>query len=260
MGVMVYSLVLDHIIVAVDNLEQAISDYSDLGFMVTTGGKHASGTTENAIIPFSDGTYIELIALTGDAPNDTSDEDLSSFFNNGEGSTGYALYTDDLDADIEDMRKRGVLVSDIQHGSRAMEDGRVIQWRVAHVDNRIFPLFLQDETPRRWRVPEGERITRHDNGVKGLAQVIFIIDDLHTGIARYRAILGVPPQVDHHAAYFLLEDCLLKITVPMDKKMENHLNVRRDAPYEIRLRTRNDEMVGELDSQKTHGLCIKMVK
>ena len=68
---MVYTLELDHIIVTVDNLNEAIEDYKSLGFRVMYGGKHASGTTHNALIPMSDGAYIELIALTGEEPSDS---------------------------------------------------------------------------------------------------------------------------------------------------------------------------------------------
>ena len=159
----------------------------------------------------------------------------------------------------QDMRSRGVLVTPIRHGSRETEDGRIIKWRIAHVDNRIFPLFVQDETPRRWRVPDSERRTRHDNGARSISKVSFIIDDLHTGIARYRAILGVPPQVDHHAAYFLLHGTLLHISVPMDNAMNHHLETRRDAPYNIEIKTRGDGTPGKLDITKTHGLSIKLV-
>jgi len=257
---MVYTLVLDHIVVAVDDLNQAIEDYKSLGFRVAYGGKHASGTTHNALIPFSDGTYIELIALTGQDKTDADAEDFSSFFQNGTGSAGYALFTDDLDEDIADMKARGVTVTPIRHGSRELTDGRTIKWRIAHVNNNIFPLFIQDETPRHWRVSDSERRTRHENGARGVEKVSFVVEDLHTGIARYRAILGVPPQVDHHAAYFFLESSVLHISVPMDDAMEEHLKTRRNAPYRVTLKIRNDGTPGKLDIQKTHGLNLELVE
>lgn len=256
-----YTLVLDHLIIAVDNLDTAMEDYRSLGFRVMYGGKHASGTTHNAIVPFADGIYLELIALTGESASNTSDTDFANFFENGEGSAGYGLYTDDLNEDVNDMRERGVLVTPIQIGSRELPDGRVVKWRIAYVNNSIFPLFLQDETPRKWRVPDIDRYTNHENGVKGVSQVIFVVDDLHTGIAKYRAILGVPPQVDHHSAYFLLESSLLKISVPMNSDMEAHLKARKDAPYEIHLRVRGGkDEEGELDIAKTRGIRMIMVK
>ena len=259
-SVMVYTLELDHIIVTVDDLDQAIEDYKALGFRVMVGGKHASGTTHNALIPFSDGAYIELIALTGQEASNTDAEDFSRFFQFGEGPAGYALYTDDLDEDVNDMKARGVQISPIRQGNRELPDGRIITWRMAHVDSRLFPLFIQDETLRRWRVPNSERRTHHENGAKGISQVTFVVAGLQTGIARYRAILGVPPQVDHHAAYFLLEGTLLHITVPMDDAMRQHLEKRRDAPYELKLKIRSGAIAGRLDSSKSHGLQMELVE
>ena len=37
-------------------------------FTVTPGGRHADGKTENKLICFRDGSYIELIAFTNDNP------------------------------------------------------------------------------------------------------------------------------------------------------------------------------------------------
>lgn len=44
------SLCLDHAIVAVHDLEQAIHDYRSLGFTVIPGGVHANRATHNALI------------------------------------------------------------------------------------------------------------------------------------------------------------------------------------------------------------------
>ena len=55
---------IDHIVILVRNLEEAIADYTALGFTVTPGGVHADGATHNALVPFDDGSYLELIAFT----------------------------------------------------------------------------------------------------------------------------------------------------------------------------------------------------
>ena len=51
----------DHVVLVVDNLEHAVSAFSNEGFNVVRGG--INGPTHNAIIAFSDATYIELISL-----------------------------------------------------------------------------------------------------------------------------------------------------------------------------------------------------
>ena len=57
---------LDHVIIAVFELDQAVADYRALGFTTIYGGRHANGATHNALVCFQDGTYLELLAPTGD--------------------------------------------------------------------------------------------------------------------------------------------------------------------------------------------------
>jgi len=45
------------------HLDRAVSGYEGLGFVVTPGGEHADGLTRNALIPFKDGSYLELVAF-----------------------------------------------------------------------------------------------------------------------------------------------------------------------------------------------------
>ena len=44
------SLVLDHVVILVAELEAAIANYSALGFAVQRGGTHADGATHNALV------------------------------------------------------------------------------------------------------------------------------------------------------------------------------------------------------------------
>ncbi len=54
---------LDHLVILVRDLARAAPDYERLGFAVTPGGEHADGLTRNALIPFDDGSYIELVSF-----------------------------------------------------------------------------------------------------------------------------------------------------------------------------------------------------
>ncbi len=54
---------LDHLVILVEKLEEAVTGYEVLGFRVTLGGEHADGLTRNALVPFADGTYLELVAF-----------------------------------------------------------------------------------------------------------------------------------------------------------------------------------------------------
>ena len=54
-------MLLDHLVLFVDDLTKAITRFESKGFTVTPGG--TNGPTHNALIVFSNDTYIELIAL-----------------------------------------------------------------------------------------------------------------------------------------------------------------------------------------------------
>src|SRR5262249_58019959 len=53
---------IDHLVVAVPDLDAAIESYQSVGFHVVRGGRHQVGT-HNALVPFADGVYLELIAF-----------------------------------------------------------------------------------------------------------------------------------------------------------------------------------------------------
>ena len=54
-------MLLDHVVLFVDDLDDAVNIFSSHGFTVTPGG--INGPTHNALIAFENETYIELIAL-----------------------------------------------------------------------------------------------------------------------------------------------------------------------------------------------------
>src|SRR2546428_13775555 len=54
---------LDHVVMVARDLASAMDDYRRRGFTVTPGGEHADGLTRNALIPFADGSYLELVAF-----------------------------------------------------------------------------------------------------------------------------------------------------------------------------------------------------
>ena len=247
---------LDHLILTVDDLDLATAHFRELGFTVYYGGTHAAGTTHNTLMNFADGSYLELMALTGEPPQNDA-LDFATLFVEEEGPIGYALLSSDLDADVASLRERGVSVSEVQNGSRARPDGELLRWKLAFVGENRLPILIQDETPRELRVPMTADKVTHPNGVTGIAEVLFLVDELHTGITRYQTLLNVEPQVDEEGTEcFSLGETRVRIRVPMDAEMERHLHLRPNAPYEIILRTSDKSKVGLLDESRTHGLRI----
>jgi hypothetical protein len=183
---------LDHVVIAVSDLEQAMRDYRELGFTVMFGGKHTHSPTHNALIYFSTGAYIELLART-DGEAKTGGVDFSPLIGSGEGLTGYCLGSDNLDADLAGMRARGIAAEPSIDGGRKRADGAQLIWKTGRIGDSFAPFFIQDVTPRDLRVPADPALTMHANGVTALVGVEVITPLTEEVVQHYEKMLGTPP-------------------------------------------------------------------
>src|SRR5690349_22840142 len=118
-------LALDHVIMAVPDLDQATDALERvLGLRATRGGRHPSLGTENAVVPLG-GAYLELVAVTDEQSAAGSAFGRSALAARTDGArfTGWVARTDDLDA-------AGPIVA----LSRETPDGGRITWRMAELD------------------------------------------------------------------------------------------------------------------------------
>ena len=162
---------LDHLVILVRDLDRAAGDYEDLGFAVTPGGTHADGLTRNALVPFRDGTYLELISFLN--PDDARDNvwGWRGFLPRG-GLVDYCAASDDLRGDVNRLRGLGFDVDGPTEGGRRLPDGEEVRWRSASVGQagRTLPLLIEDVTPRGRRVPAGPA-AEHPNGASGIRRL-----------------------------------------------------------------------------------------
>ena len=87
---------LDHLIVAVNNLEEAEQNYQKiLGINPSWRGHHKEWGTSNSLFSFQN-TYLELLAATGEGMG--AQLVKNKIKNDGEGLMGIVLGTDDLEA------------------------------------------------------------------------------------------------------------------------------------------------------------------
>jgi catechol 2,3-dioxygenase-like lactoylglutathione lyase family enzyme len=157
---------IDHVVVVIDDLDAAVKDYTDLGFSVVRGGKHPRGT-HNALVGFSDGSYIELLAFYDPTP----DHRWWATKQRGGGLVDFCMATNDLPADVAAFRKSGVQMSDVFPLSRQRPDGYTVRWVLSvpgDTFNRTTPFLIQDETPRDERLPKERRHANHVTGVRSL--------------------------------------------------------------------------------------------
>ncbi|HJU09539.1 MAG TPA: VOC family protein, partial [Candidatus Binataceae bacterium] len=168
---------IDHIVIAVNDLDTAMADYSQLGFTVVRGGRHSGLNTHNALIAFGDGCYLELIASLGSfhGPADWWFEALKR----GGGLTDFCVQSDNLDNDAAAFRQAGVKMGEPFSMSRERPDGYTISWQLALNESEtrgLVPFFIRDLTPRDERVPANRT---HPNGAAGVKALTLVVADLN---------------------------------------------------------------------------------
>lgn len=185
---------IDHVVVVVDDLDRAVTDATRAGFTVTPGGQHTGGITHNALIPFADGSYVELIAFL--KPDQGASHKWWPRLQRGEALVDFALLSNDLATEAREINARGLPVEEPTDNGRLRPDGERLAWRAIQTQKVIgesgLPFLIEDVTARTLRVPSEARQTTHPNGATGLAGVTVVVADMSTGANRFAHLLGTP--------------------------------------------------------------------
>jgi catechol 2,3-dioxygenase-like lactoylglutathione lyase family enzyme len=185
---------LDHVVLAVRDLNAAVRDYRALGFIVMPGGVHPGGWTHNALIVLADGSYLELLAPTDarflEDPEALAAPNFLFALAGGDGAIGLALAADDLGAAVAAMQARGANIASPRVGGRTRPDGVQLEWRTAMPGRSVLPFFIEDVTPREWRVPTMPESTAHANGAVGIRAVSVAALDPAAMRAHFTQLLG----------------------------------------------------------------------
>jgi hypothetical protein len=262
------SLSLDHVILVVSDLQIATSQFTQLGFSVVAGGVHSGGLTHNALIPFPDGTYLELLAtqrssmlkslqllrklrLLGiytsseTAINQRLIGDLAS----GVGMNDFSLLSMDLIHDLSLIKERGATFTNPIPGGRIRPDGKEINWRTSVPNSVDLPFLIDDLTPRGIRVPPVED-DYHSNGILGINGIIVLVSNLVESMAHYRALLANEPvtqpqfpQPGTQSSEFNLDNRFLTIigSLPGNSALRSLLKHRKARPVGIFFQTAEDD-------------------
>lgn len=243
---------LDHIVIAVGDLEQAIADYRKLGFTVFPGGTHHGGVSHNALVVFADGSYFELIAYLKPSPEVRWSKLLSS---SGEGFVDFALNPENTVRDAAAARERGLELDGPVDGGRLRTDGVRLDWQIVRPRSTDLPFWCGDVTPRNLRVPEGD-MRRHDNGVTGISRVVVAVADLVASKARYRALLGSEPKAaPDDAALVTVGDVVIDLLGPGNAAVRNAIDKRGEGPIAVILHGRTSR---HLTPALTHGARLSI--
>jgi hypothetical protein len=189
---------IDHILIAVEDLDIATETYERLGFQVLRGGEHPNAGTHNALVPLSDGSYLELVGVWDMALAEQKAPHIVNALRRENRLANFALESNDLEADVAAIRARGLEMADIHEGERNRPDGVRVAWRSASPTNPNLPFLLQDVTPRDTRIPLptfgiGQTLSLNDVNVG--------VTDLASAQTAFEQLLGI----DGEDGWFELE-------------------------------------------------------
>lgn len=250
-------LAFDHMVIAVADLEAAMSAYASLGFTVRYGGQHPGRRTHNALISFVEGNYLELIAERPGLPptSDAREAWVREAIQEGQALLTFALRSPNLAATVARCEERGLPFTTLQDGARKRPDGARIAWRAATPSLPDLPFLIEDVSARDLRISEvGEDVT-HANGAKGVRQVDLLARDAATVAANYELLLGESARQVDGAAHFTLGMVDLRLRNPAD---EGEWAALGDARAKLHALTLKGGQERELDAAES-GFPLKIL-
>ncbi len=188
---------LDHIIIGVHDLEQATMIFAEkLGLLASGGGIHPTGGTANRIIVIGD-TYLELITVNKPAEAQQSILDRLA---NGDGYLNFVLTCDDIEADSEAMRQRGVAIIGPNPGELKASDGRSRAWSRTDIEQpdltQHYPFLIQHDSTgeeRRFRLAGWTEPPEHPLGASKVLSTTIAVENLAEATPRFQGIYGLQP-------------------------------------------------------------------
>jgi hypothetical protein len=188
---------IDHIIIGVNNLEQAATLFGQkLGLAVSGGGIHPTGGTANRIIVIGE-TYLELIAIH--APSEAQQSMLDRLAIH-EGYLNFVLASTDIEADSKAMTNRGIPILGPASGSLKAADGRTRGWSRTNIERpdlaQHYPFVIQHDSSgeeRRFRLAGWTTPPQHPLGATQVRCATIAVADLAEAAQRFQHIYGLQP-------------------------------------------------------------------
>ncbi|KRB80957.1 hypothetical protein ASE00_16710 [Sphingomonas sp. Root710] len=213
---------LDHIVLAVRDLEAAASFFERLGFQIGARNRHPWGT-ENRLIQF-DGSFIELITIGSDPskipPHGAGQFSFGAFVRDylgqREGIAMLVLTSDDAIADAGRFDRAGIGSFDPFYfermGRRPDGSAALVAFTLAFATNANAPLaaffVCQHHFPRNFWNPAFQR---HSNGGRSILSVEMAVPDPSIHAAFLSDFTGRPAAREARELHFQLGNGCLRV-------------------------------------------------
>ncbi len=213
---------VDHLIIAVKDLDQAISDYEKiLGITPCWKGKHSEQGTKNALFNFEN-TYLELLSPSDEGPG-------TEFINilladKGDHLAGIVLGTQNIEHTKEALDKNGHTVEISSGQATSEKDGEIRRWKNIFLPNdlsRELFIFIIEHTEG--SLPEHKN--QNPSKVKKLDHVVINTQDADNFISIYRDIykirLALDKTIEHwkrRMLFFRTNSTTIEVIEEKDKK------------------------------------------
>lgn len=210
------SLVWDHAVHYVNDLQEAIDTFKVHGIAAHPGGDHPGWGTYNALSHF-DLTYIEFLSIRDQAELDAISSwqvvsrDAGRFLPDQQILSRLALRTDDIDAIAVSLQTQGVQTSPILEGRRYDTEGQLIEWKMLTIDGEfegvLYPFviqWLQSDKDRRKSLQSKGLLQPNAAKALTLTQAIIETERPQAVASHWATLFDLPISSDKHGPLLTL--------------------------------------------------------
>lgn len=206
---------IDHLVIAVRDLDRARDTYAKLGFTVTPRGRHTELKSINHTLMFGADDYVELLGVEEPHPVTAG---YTEFLKTREGIASVALKTADARDAQRQLSAAGLTLAEAVDFGRPVdlpEGKRDARFTITPIDRDRTPggaAFLCQHHTRDvvWRP---EHVT-HANGAKGLAALLVAADDPDPAASAWAQLFGTPVESHHSARIVRTGDTPIIVMTP----------------------------------------------
>lgn len=189
-------LSLDHLVIAVRDLELASQNYQRLlGRKPSWTGRHPTYGTANVLFRI-DNCYIELLAPTDQAEESAWSRELRGHLETaGEGLYAIALGTDNIQTSVEEIRQGGIHIDDAADGDGLDEQtGARRAWANARIpvrESRGVPAFVIEHRSPADALPKAPSTSPEGTAVHAVDHVVVASSHMAESLRLWHQTLGL---------------------------------------------------------------------